>query len=147
MFATAAIEKGEVVAVWGGTFVNSTAADRARLTGKAVQQIDDEVFEVFDRSQPGPACYHNHSCAPNTGMADEVTVVALRPIPPGDELTIDYAMFEATEDHVMRWECHCGAQACRRRITGRDWRLQELQARYGSHFSPMLQRRIARQRG
>ncbi len=145
MFATAAVGPGEVVTVWGGTFVSQRDAERARLTGKAVQQIDDGVFEVFDREQPGLSYYHNHSCEPNTGIGDEVTIVALRSIGPGEELTIDYAMFEADEDWVMPWECRCGARTCRKRITGRDWRSRELHARYGRHFSPFVLRRITQE--
>lgn len=142
MFAGAALARDEVVAVWGGQFVSHADAERAKLAGKAVQQIDDDVFEVFDRNQPGPSYYHNHSCESNTGMADEVTVVARRPIRPGEELTIDYAMFEADENQVMSWECRCGAPRCRKQITGKDWKLPELQARYAGHFSPLIKRRL-----
>jgi uncharacterized protein len=147
MFAVTALVRDEVVVVWGGTFVGRDDAEKARLAGKAVQQIEEGVFEVFDRDQPGPSYYHNHSCEPNTGMEDEVTIVALRTIRPGEELTVDYAMFEANEDCVMPWECRCGAPKCRKRITGRDWRSRELQARYGRHFSPILLRRIAQEQG
>lgn len=147
MFATAPVAQIEVVAIWGGHFVNESGVQQAKLAGKAVQQIDDDIFEVVDRDQPGPANYHNHSCEPNTGMGDEVTIVALRPIQHGEELTIDYAMFQADEDYVMPWECRCGAPACRKRITGRDWGSRELQARYGRHFSPLLMRRIAQEQG
>lgn len=146
MFAVAALARDEVVAVWGGRFVSRGDAEQARVAGKAVQQIDEDVFEVFDRDQPGLTYYHNHSCEPNTGMRDEVTILALRAIQPGEELTIDYAMVEANEDHVMPWECRCGAPACRKRITGRDWKSQELQERYGRYFSPLLMRRIDRER-
>lgn len=145
MFAVATLVQDEVVTVWGGRFVSGDDAARAKLAGKAVQQIGEGVFEVFDRDQPGLSYYHNHSCEPNTGMGDEVTIVALRTIAPGEELTIDYAMFEADEDHVMPWECRCGTPLCRTRITGRDWRSRELQARYGHHFSPLLTRRMGRE--
>ena len=147
MFAVAALAQDEVVAVWGGRFVSRGDAEQARLAGKAVQQIDEGLFEVIDRDQPGPTYYHNPSCEPNTGMGDEVTIVALHAVRPGEELTIDYAMFEADEDHVIPWECRCGVPTCRKRITGRDWRSQELLARYGRHFSPFLMRRIDREQG
>lgn len=147
MFALATFEQDEMVAVWGGRFVSRGDAEQARFAGKAVQQIGEGLFEVFDRDQPGPTYYHNHSCEPNTGMEDEVTIVAMRAVRPGEELTIDYAMFEADENNVMPWECRCGTLARRRRITGRDWRSRELQARYGRHFSPLLMRRIAQEQG
>jgi hypothetical protein len=80
MFAVAPIEQSEVVAVWGGRFVNRVEADLARLAGKAVQQIEEDVFEVFDYDKRGedPTYYHNHSCDPNTWMRDEVTIIARR---------------------------------------------------------------------
>ncbi len=146
MFAVAPISQNEVVAIWGGDFVNGTQAEKARLSGKAIQQIDDDVFEVFEydkRGEGAPTYYHNHSCDPNTWMKDEVTISARRNIEPGEELTIDYAMFEADENYVMPWECNCDSVACRKQITGKDWFLPELQERYGNHFSPMINRRIA----
>jgi S-adenosylmethionine decarboxylase len=42
------------------------------------------------------------------------------------------------------FDCTCGAPGCRRRVTGSDWQRPELQARYAGHFSPYLERRIAR---
>lgn len=149
MFALALIKRGEVVAMWGGNFVNGAEAVKTRLAGKAIQQIDDDVFEVFDyekRGEGAPTYYHNHSCNPNTWMKDEVTIIARRDIESGEELTIDYAIFEADEDHVAIAECKCGTPECRKRITGKDWRLSELQERYENHFSPMIARRIAQSR-
>jgi hypothetical protein len=41
-----------------------------------------------------------------------------------EELTIDYAM---TDDEPYEMECQCGSEACRKLITGADWRQTELQ--------------------
>jgi hypothetical protein len=148
MFAVVPIKEGDVVAVWGGNFVNRAESVKARLAGKAIQQIDDDVFEVFDYEKRGEGgtYYHNHSCNPNTWMKNEVTIIARRNIEPGEELTLDYAMIEADEDHVAVAECRCGTPECRKRITGKDWRLPELQERYENHFAPMIGRRIAQGR-
>lgn len=62
----------------------------------------------------------------------------------GEELTIDYALFEGDEEDAKPWDCRCGSPRCRRRITARDWRLTELQERYRDHFSPFINRRIGR---
>jgi hypothetical protein len=77
-------------------------------------------------------------------MTDEVTLVARRDIAQDEELTADYAMWEADENHVMRWACVCGSPRCRGRVTGQDWRLPELPQRYRGHFSPLINQRIAR---
>ncbi len=76
-------------------------------------------------------------------MKDEVTLIARRDIKPDAELTLDYALIEADEDHVASWECVCGSPLCRKRYTGKDWRIPELQERYHNHFTPLINRRIA----
>jgi SET domain-containing protein len=149
MFANAPITKGEVVAIWGGNFVSKDEAEEARKnTDNRVQQIDDDVFEVFSHENRGddPTYFHNHSCDPNTWMEDEVTLTARRNIKANEELTFDYAMFEANEDHIIIENCPCRSANCRRRITGKDWRRKDLQEQYGSHFSPFINRRIAASR-
>jgi len=52
MFASAPIDKGEVVVVWGGkNFVDTRAAMKAKTAGKKVQQIDEDVFDVFTHEE------------------------------------------------------------------------------------------------
>ena len=148
MFATARILKGETVAIWGGSYVGKEEAEEARKDpDNRIQQIDDDVFEVFSYKNRGndPTHFHNHSCNPNTWMEDEVTLSARFDIRAEEELTIDYAMFETYEDYVIIEKCMCGSQKCRGRITGKDWRLAELQERYMGHFLPMINHRISRQ--
>jgi SET domain-containing protein len=146
MFAVSTISKGEIVAIWGGNYVSKEVAEQARKTNRElrVQQIDDEVFEVFSKEEAGydPTYFHNHSCDPNTWMDDEVTISAKRDIASGEELTIDYAMFEGKDEYVAIQKCECGSPRCRGKITGGDWRLANLQDAYRNHFSPMLNRRI-----
>ena len=86
----------------------------------------------------------NHSCDPNVWMQDEVTLEARRDSAIGEELTIDYAMFEGSEDWVSPWACRCGSACCRGKFTGQDWRRKDLQERYRDHFSPFINKRIRR---
>jgi uncharacterized protein len=62
--------------------------------------------------------YLSHGCDPNCRLdMANFAVVALRPIVPGEVLTIDYA---ETEDRLHRqFACACGATACRGWIHGR----------------------------
>jgi hypothetical protein len=83
----------------------------------------------------------NHSCRPNVGVRGQITFVAMRDIPAGSELTIDYAMIDGNP--TERMECSCGAPECRGVITGGDWRLPELRRRYAGYFSRYLQERFA----
>ena len=82
----------------------------------------------------------NHSCRPNVGVRVQITFVAMRDIPAGLELTIDYAMTDG--DPTERMECSCGAPECRKVITGNDWRLPALQQRYAGYFSRYLEERF-----
>ena len=142
MFAISPFKPGETVVIWGGTFVGKDEAERARAQGKLVMQLDDDLYSVEERGED-PTYFMNHSCDPNVWMADTVTLVARRKVAPGEELTVDYALFEANEHVIYGWECVCGLPYCRKRVTGRDWRLPELQGRYAEHFLPLIAKRIA----
>ena len=60
-----------------------------------------------------PWRYINHSCEPNCGLKGR-TVVALRRIRKGEEITIDYSTTE--EDPYWRMSCSCGSLRCRKQI-------------------------------
>jgi len=63
----------------------------------------------------------NHSCLPNMGMQDAISLVTIRPVRAGDELTADYAYWEISRDYNMKELCRCGAAQCRAQVTGNDW--------------------------
>jgi hypothetical protein len=56
----------------------------------------------------------------------------MRDIAPGEELTHDWAM---TDDDENEHPCNCGAVACRKVITGQDWRREDLQEKYKGYMS------------
>jgi len=145
LFAKERIEAGEAVAIWGGDFVTEAEAQKAKQEGKVIQQIGEDLWDVFDYEtrHDDPTYNHNHSCDPNTWMQDEVTIGARRSIEPDEELTIDYAMFVIDDSWVMPVACGCGTTRCRHNITGQDWKLKELQERYAGHFSPLLLKQIS----
>jgi uncharacterized protein len=139
LFASSAFQLGEVVAIIGGRpFRDSDLAGLGPMAHSSVA-IDEGLNLVQDVDDP--LQFGNHSCDPNLWMADEVTVVARRPIAAGDELTIDYALQSGYEAWSM--SCNCGASDCRGVVSGADWRRSELQKRYAGHWSPFLERRIA----
>ena len=142
MFAASRLGAGETVVVWGGSFVGAEAAALARSEGKLVMQVDDNLYSVEERGDD-QTYFMNHSCDPNVWMTDAVTLVTSRSIPTGEELTVDYALFEACEDFTAEWTCVCGSDVCRKWVTGRDWRRLDLQERYAGHFSPLIARRFA----
>ncbi|MEA2701614.1 MAG: uncharacterized protein QOE22_323 [Candidatus Parcubacteria bacterium] len=62
-----------------------------------------------------PNQYLNHSCSPNSGIKGKVTMIALRDIKEGEEITIDYSITES--DNLWEMECTCGEANCRKLIT------------------------------
>ena len=83
----------------------------------------------------------NHSCDPNVGFRGQVVYVALRDIRAGEELCHDYAM-ERSDDYAL--DCHCGSPLCRGKVSGEDWKLPELQQRYGDYFSIYIRNKFER---
>ncbi len=58
-----------------------------------------------------PQKFLNHSCNPNAGIKGRVSIMALRDIKEGEEITFDYSIIEGDK----RWEmkCLCGEKNCR----------------------------------
>jgi hypothetical protein len=83
----------------------------------------------------------NHSCDPNLGWGDSTTLMTLRDVEAGQELTSDYAM--ATTDPAFLLRCHCETYRCRQLVTGDDWRIPQLQRRYAGHWAPAVERLLS----
>ena len=146
LFARADIAKDEIVAVKGGHIINRETL-REKVTpglGPVEIQIDKDLFiaPLTEEEREGSMLYSNHSCNPNLGMRGEITLVAMRDIRPGEELTHDWAM---TDDDEYSVECKCGAANCRKILTGKDWQRPDLQKGYAGYFSAYLADKIARQ--
>ena len=67
--------------------------------------------------------------------------VAMRDVTAGEELTIDYALFDNYDGQEIM-SCHCNTASCRGVIDGHDWRRPDLQRKYHGYFSWYLQRKI-----
>ena len=106
-------------------------------------QIDDNLFTapVTPDEREGSMLYSNHSCEANLGMRGEITLVAMRDIRAGEELTHDWV---TTDDDDYSVECKCGASCCRKTLTGKDWQRPELQEKYTGYFSTYLAKKITR---
>jgi hypothetical protein len=145
MFARAPFAPGETVAIVGGTPMTG-AEFSAYLQGverwNAHQIAEDlhlvDLIQTPDVVEGGL----NHSCDSSLWMCDEVTIVARRAISAGEELTLDYALTTTQPDWALDQPCRCGSLACRGTVTGNDWRLPDVQARYAGHFVPHINERI-----
>ncbi|HEY0602743.1 MAG TPA: SET domain-containing protein-lysine N-methyltransferase [Herpetosiphonaceae bacterium] len=149
-FAREIIRRGEIVEIVGGTVMTDAefqAFARATPRFNAIQIDEDrhlvEVPEITQRRAGGSL---NHSCDSNLWLADEVTLIARRDIAPGEEITVDYALFTAEPEWILEQSCRCGSEVCRHTITGDDWQRLDVQQRYYPHFSPFINVRIERLR-
>lgn len=138
LFAKEDIHEGEPIIVMGGLVLTDEEFKSLKLTKYSAAAIGQGLHILLDT--PNPAEYGNHSCQANTWMTNEVTTVAKRRIRAHEEVTVDYAVFTATEDWSM--PCNCNSARCRGAVTGGDWRIPEVQQRYAGHFSPFLTARI-----
>ncbi|MBN2542723.1 SET domain-containing protein-lysine N-methyltransferase [bacterium] len=141
LFAVSAIKKDDVLIIWGDGYTNLNGALEASMNGKKTMQWDEDVFSVEIPGNKDPYSI-NHSCDPNAWMEGVFKIVARRDICAGEEITADYALWEADDNYVSKWECKCGSKFCRGKVTGKDWRNKELQERYRGHFSPLINKRI-----
>ncbi len=147
LFAKADIARGEIVAIKGGHIVDRETLQRditPRLDPVEIQSDDDLFIAPVNADERELSMlYSNHSCDPNIGLLGEITFVAMRDIPAGEELTHDWAM---TDNDDYSVECNCGARNCRKTLTGKDWQRPELQEKYAGYFSAYLAKFILQQR-
>ena len=142
LFAATAIARGEIVCVKGGHLLTKAEFAKHRaVANEAELQIADDLFlaPVTEAEFEGVMMFLNHSCEPNVGIQGQIVFVALRDVAAGEELTLDYATIDQDSEPMA---CGCGAEGCRRLITGQDWRKPELQRKYGSFFAWYLLEKI-----
>ncbi len=142
--AISAIAAGEVVTVKGGHIIDAAMLPAA--IGNSGFQIADGLYLAALREDEyeDVMMLVNHSCEPNLGMGGNVALVSMRDIEPGEELTIEYALFLCGGPETVL-ECGCGSPACRGKVTGTDWMREDLQERYRGWFSWLVQRKIDEQ--
>lgn len=143
------------VIIGSGRFGKCLIANAPILTGELVVEFDGEIYEAekcsdlpkdiadhaiqFEehqwRDSRGMARYINHSCNPNCGMKGLFSIVTLRDVQAGEELTWDYDM---TEDSDWRMTCLCGEPECRGIIGSFAQMPKEIREKYKNHISTWL---------
>jgi uncharacterized protein len=144
LFATGPLFAGDLVVTTGGRILPFESLLSHELPGHPIQVETHWVLAPFDPRQLDGIFVVNHSCDPNLGVRGQLSLVALRAIAAGEELTFDYSMTDSDPEgqETFAMDCLCGATHCRKRITDRDWRDPALQKKYRGHFSTYLQLRI-----
>ena len=139
-FAVTPIPLGTIIATFGGTIVNRPNFETYPLEqrSRSIQIEVDQFVLGPELREPGDSI--NHSCSPNCQLRNATQLITMRDIAVGEELTYDYATSDTSD--YDEFECACGSDNCRVRITGNDWKLPDLQIRYQKIFSPYVQRKI-----
>ena len=142
--ANSTISAGTSVASFGGTALTRLEFARhdAERRSRSLQVDTNLIFLGPPSREPGDSI--NHSCDPNCGMRNATTIVAMRDIAAGEELTFDYAMSDASD--YDEFQCNCGVALCRGQVRADDWQLETLRHRYKGFFSPYIQRKIDAER-
>ncbi len=131
-----------------GSYKHLTQADildldditREKYMRYSVQVDDDKWSGPSDPEPDDITVYTNHSCVPNAFFVSEYTLVSLRNIYPGEELTYDYATTD-TSKLINDVECHCHTDKCRGKIKSSDWMTISL-PKYV--FLPYIQKKLDR---
>lgn len=144
LFATRPFRKNEPIGRFGGCLVPAAEIDAyVAKVGKFGHQVHADWY-VCPRNGDDIAARGaiNHSCAPNVGLSDSLTLVAMCDIQASAEdpveLLTDYAITGSPANGFSG--CNCGTPDCLGTITREDWRIPELQDRYHSFFPPFKQR-------
>ena len=110
-YTTRPIRKGTKVIQYDGPRFSKKEADeryRDRFITYLFSASDGDVIDGF-----GTAMFINHSCDPNCEtehIGDDIWIIAIRDIAPGEELTYEYNLHDSDDDDA---DCHCGAARCR----------------------------------
>lgn len=149
-FAKEFIKQGTVIMVQGGRIITGEELDTDyyKPVWYHAFQVERELYIVpFEIAEDYlDAIFKvNHSCEPSCGLRGEVSLIAMKDLNPGDEITFDYAMcdVDVEGEHWEAMDCNCGSKSCRKKITGFDWKNPVLQEKYKGYFSPYVQKLIA----
>ena len=139
-FAIERIEKGEIVASFGGFVVSQDELDKYSKDRVARSLQLNEKKYLLSGVKPEPGDMLNHSCEPNCGAIGTSSIIAKSDIQIGEELTFDYAMTDSSK--YDEFDCVCGKTKCRNKISGNDWQNQKLQKDYKNYFSSFISKLI-----
>lgn len=143
LFADEDIFKGEFILSFGGVIGDQNSRYSGGFLKSTCIGISEFVMlgEIIN-DKPDISDFINHSCEPNSGMHDAITVVAIKNILKGEEILCDYSFWEANEEWVMKKKCMCGSNSCRGLINGKYWKEIKTSDKYFNYYSPFIKRRI-----
>jgi hypothetical protein len=136
LFASASIQKDDVIAVFDGQVYEAETSDD--LPNESPLCVRDHAIQIETHKwidSEGFGRYINHSCEPNCGIKDRVKIVAMRNIQKGEELTLDYDMMENSN---WTMDCQCDTSSCRKTIRGYKYLPESKRKEYAGYISEWL---------
>ncbi len=142
IFATAPLQKKELIAIWGGKIYTSK---ELKKYGTKYPEMITHPVEIYKDYYLGPVNpkkleatdRFNHSCNPNAGIRGQIILEARRDIKKGEEITYDYE----TSDISFFGKpmiCHCNAKNCRKTINGHSWKEKYFQKRNKKYLATYI---------
>ncbi len=114
--ATLNITKGATIIRMSGKRTSEakidTLLEQKKLRRDNPLQIGPHMYMILDEV---PVAV-NHSCDPNSAVVGIHTLVAVKNIKVGVEITFDYSCTVGRENEGWLMRCHCGAKNCRQKI-------------------------------
>ena len=115
-FAAQPFPRGRKIAEYTGERITDLEAQKRARTRRFLRICDIDGRWSLDGARGGNGTHYiNHSCEPNAYMKityGHVLFFALRDIPAGQEITIDYEQTLLPDSK----RCYCGAKSCRGKI-------------------------------
>lgn len=141
VFAKKDLQKGELIAVWGG-FIYTLKEFK-----KLPSPVNEYPVQITDKHFIGPKTVKhldncemfNHSCDPNAGVRGSLILVARRDIKKGEEICFDY---ETTNSVDLVFDCNCGSPKCRKQINGNSWKNPVFQKNNKGYLSFYIEQKI-----
>jgi SET domain-containing protein len=114
VFAAEPIEARRKIGEIRGESISVSEARRRAALAQRIMIVELSPRRAVDASKSqDPMRYTNHRCAPNARLCirqGRIEFYALRDIPVGEEITVDYG--ETHHNGTLR--CQCGALGCER---------------------------------
>jgi uncharacterized protein len=112
LFASQPIPKGTCIAVYVGERIDKAEANRRCEAGNHFIFTLDDQWDIDGNVPENLVRFANHSCDPNAeSIVDggEVSVIAIRDIAAGEEITYNYG-YDLEE--YREYACRCGSANC-----------------------------------
>ena len=137
VFASRDIKKDEIVSLIKGKIVNWVVVDK-KTSAYGPNWIGCGKNKWIDPEPPFN--YLNHSCNPNIGRKGLRTIVALKNIKKGEEISIDYSVTEHDQLWQLDKRCKCGSKSCRKVIKSIQFLPKKVYNRYVSYVPNFFQK-------